>query len=555
MTATAPTGARLLVRCLADQGAERIFGVPGESFLGVLDALLDYPDLEYVTCRQEGGAAMMAEAHGKLTGRPGLCLVTRGPGATNACAGVHVAAQDSTPMILMIGQVDRAMLGREAFQEIDFGQMFGPLAKWVGQVDDAARLPELIARAHASAMNGRPGPVVLTLPEDMLSGPADWPERRPGRVEPARAAPRPADVENLSARLTAARRPLLLVGGGGWTAAASTHLKTLAEASDLPVAAAFRRQDCLDNTHPCYAGHVGIGIDPGLAERLAEADLIVAVGPRLGEMTTGGYSRLTVPTPAQGLVHVHPDGDELGRVYQADLAIQAHPEPLLAALAAAPPLPGPARDPAWRAACRATVDAFSAPPPAPAQGPDLAALMGHLRQHLPDDAILCNGAGNYAIWLHRFFAWRQYGTQLAPTSGSMGYGLPAAIAAALARPQTPVVALAGDGCLMMTVQELATAIARHANLLLLVVNNANFGTIRMHQERRFPGRVSATTLTNPRFAEMARTFGAKAWQADTTESARTALSEALNAEGVRVLELICPTDQLTPTATVSNPRG
>jgi len=544
-----------LVEALIAQGVDTAFGVPGESFLAVLDGFHEYADkIRFIACRQEGGAAFMAEAQGKLTGKPGICFVTRGPGATNASIGLHTAFQDSTPMILFIGQVASDQRDREAFQEVDYRQMFGPgtlgMAKWVGEVHDAERLPEYVARAFHTAMQGRPGPVVLVLPEDMLTKPITAPVVAPAR--PAEAAPTPAALAELRLRLAAAKRPLVIAGGGGWTCEATTALQAFAEAWQLPVGCAFRFQDLFDNAHPNYAGDVGIGINPKLAARVKEADLILAIGPRLGEMTTGGYTLLQAPRPAQQLIHIHAGAEELGRVYTAELLINAsmsQAAPELALLA--PPADIPWRD--WTAAANADYQANLVPTPvAPL---DMAEVIHLLDAKLPEGTIFTNGAGNYSGWLHRFHrytALHRFGkTQLAPTSGAMGYGVPAAVAAALLQDRW-VVNIAGDGDFLMTGQELATATGYGARkLLVVVVDNGTYGTIRMHQEREYPGRVSGSDLFNPDFAKLAEAFGFAAFKAETTEQVGPALDAAIAAGKPALLHLRLSSDVSTSRSTLT----
>ncbi|MFV2092734.1 MAG: thiamine pyrophosphate-binding protein, partial [Hyphomicrobiales bacterium] len=463
---TAKSGGELVVEALAANGVTDIFCVPGESYLPVLDALYDVDQIRVTVCRQEGGAAMMADACGKLTGQPGICMVTRGPGACNAASGVHVAAQDSTPMLLLIGQVARTDLEREAFQEIDYRAMFGSIAKWVAQIDDAARVPEFIARAFATATGGRPGPVVLALPEDMLRDRVAAPSIQP--VIPVVQHPGAGQIEAMAELLGNSKRPLVILGQSGWTAPAIADIRRFAENWQLPVAVSFRAQDTFDNDHENYAGDVGIAINPALARRVREADVLLVVGARMGEMTTSGFTLLDIPVPRQQLIHVHPGAPELGRIYQPALGINAS-LPAFAAMAAGCPVPG---KPAWggqTSAARSEFLEWTRPVamPGPVQMCD---VISHLRHRLPDDAIVCNGAGNYAGWLHRFSRYRGWRTQLAPTSGSMGYGLPAAVAAARIAPERTVVALAGDGCAMMTIQELATAVQYQLQLVLIVVN-------------------------------------------------------------------------------------
>ncbi|GAB4170610.1 MAG: thiamine pyrophosphate-binding protein [Thalassobaculales bacterium] len=543
------SGGRILVDALVGHGVDMAFGVPGESYLAVLDALYD-TGIRFVICRQEGGAAMMAEAYGKLTGRPGICMVTRGPGATNASAGVHVAFQDATPLILFIGQVGNDMVEREAFQEIDYRRMFGPMAKWVAQIDDPARVPEYLSRAFHVATSGRPGPVVLALPEDMLTGSADVADL-PG-WQRARAFPDPAAMAALGQRLAAAERPFVLVGGGGWSAAAAADLAEFAAAWALPVGAAFRCQDYLDNLHPAYAGHVGIGIDPKLKARIQEADLLLVIGARLDEMTTAGYTLLAPPRAGPPLVHVFPDPEELNRVYRADLAIPASIDGFLAAARGLTP---PATPPwaARTAAAHADYLAFSTPL-ASNRALDLGAVVAHLRQEMPADTIVANGAGNYAVWVHRFWRYAGWRTELAPTSGSMGYGTPAAVAAALLHPDRPVLCFAGDGCFQMTCQELATARQFGARPIWIVVNNGTYGTIRMHQEREYPGRVSGTDLFNPDFAALARAYGFAGETVERTADFAAALARVRAAGTGGLIELRTDPEQITPVATISGLR-
>ena len=542
------SAAQILVDCLVVNGTDRIYGVPGESYLAVLDALYGRNDIHYLNCRQEGGAAMAAEAYGKLTGRPGVCMVTRGPGATNASSGVHVAFQDSTPMILLVGQVGRSMLEREAFQEIDYRRMFGQMAKWVAQVDDPARIPEFINRAYATATSGRPGPVVLALPEDMLRVSVAMPQLPPAAktVVPAPAA---QDMATLAELLGASRKPLLLIGGGGWTTAASEHVKAFAEANQVPVAASFRCQDYLDNEHALYVGHVGIGIDPNLASRIKSCDLLIVLGPRLGEMTTSSYTLLSPPQTAMPLIHIHAAAEELGRVYHPTLAINAGATSAAAALAALGVVERKA-DPHWLRSARVDFEAFCSGQDSP--GPvQMRAIVKYLSDALADDAIVTNGAGNYAIWLHRFFAYRQYRTELAPTCGSMGYGLPAAVAAAELYRDRQVICFAGDGCFMMTCQEFATAVQYGLKLVVILVNNGMYGTIRMHQERHYPGRVLGTDLINPDFAAMARAMGGFGDTVTKTEEFADVFAKALDYPGPSLIEIRIDPEALTPDTSLT----
>ncbi len=522
-------GGQILVDNLMAQGCDRIFTVPGESFLAVLDALHDTREIDLVVCRQEGGVGFMACADGALTGRPGVAFVTRGPGATNASIGVHVAMQDSQPMILFIGDVDRSTRDREAFQEIDFPAMFGPIAKWAAKIDDARRIPEYVARAWSVAMSGRPGPVVLALPEDMLLDRVETVDRP--RVEPAVQACDPFQLHALAEMLEAAENPLAVIGGAGWNARAADSFGAWAERCGLPVAAAFRRQDALPNTSPVWAGNLGYGPNPDLVRRVREADLLLVVGPRLGEATTDGYALVTPDHPGQRLVHVHPDPAELGRTYRADLAICADM--------------GSFGDSLHSIACKsrdstkahaAYLD-WSTPAPRAELALDLGPCVAEMREQLPADSIICNGAGNYSGWWHRYWRYAGPGTQLAPTAGAMGYGVPAATAAALRYPGRTVVALAGDGCFLMNGQELATAVTHGADMLVLVIDNGGYGTIRMHQERDYPGRISGTVLGNPDFAAFARAFGCWAETIETTEAFAPALTRAMTQRGVRLLHL------------------
>lgn len=551
---TQANGGRILVDQLVAEGADRIFGVPGESYLAVLDALYDTPEITYHLCRQEGGAAMMADAYGKLTGRPGLCFVTRGPGATSASAGVHVAFQDSTPMILFIGQVGRGMTEREAFQEIDYRRMYGEMAKWVAQIDDARRIPEMVSRAYHTATSGRPGPVVLALPEDMLSTPVAAPLlARPYHA--SAGAPEPQLMADLWRRLARAKRPLVIVGGGGWSAEAKAGLEDFAAASGLPVAASFRCQDYFDNTHPNYVGQVGIAIDPKLAQRVRETDLLILLGSRFGEMTSSGYSLMKIPNPDQPLVHVYPDAEELGRVYRPELAIHAGSAAFVRAAQAMPALDGGAwRD--WTASARADYLAHNDPSGIEIPGRlQMGRVMDWLREALPPETIIANGAGNYTGWVHRFYRFRTYRSQLAPTSGSMGYGLPAAVAAKAVHPDRPVVCFAGDGCFMMHGQELATAVQYGLNIIVIVVNNASLGTIRMHQENHYPARVSATDLVNPDFAALARAYGAHGEVVEDHADFADAFERAQAAGKPALLELRIDTEAITPSATLSGLRA
>jgi len=545
------TGGRVLVDALVNNGVDRVFCVPGESYLAALDALHDTPSISVHVARNEGGAAYMADAFAKLTGRPGVCFVTRGPGATNASGGVHVAFQDSTPMVLLIGQVGRGDLDREAFQEVDYRRMYGQMAKWVAQIDDAARIPEYLNRAFATATAGRPGPVVLALPEDMLTDEVtvgDVPGWQPVPVHPG-----PDQVTAIVAELEAAERPMLVVGGGGWTDEARASLAEFADTWQLPVAASFRCQDLIDNRHPSYAGMLGIGASAALVERVRTADLVVVLGARLGEITTNGYTLLEPPRPAQRLVHVHAGADELGRVYAADLAINASPTEMVAALAATVP----AGEVSWTAETeRAHADHTARSTPNTVPGDlQLGDIFGWLSEHLPDDAVVCTGAGNYTGWVNRFIRFGAGRRLLAPTSGTMGYGMPGAVAAKLAEPDRTVVAVAGDGCFMMNGQELATAVQYGAHIIVIVVNNSMLGTIRMHQEREYPDRVSATDLANPDFVALARAYGAHGELVTTTDEFQSAFERAGAFDGSALIELRVDPEVVSTDLTLSGLRA
>jgi acetolactate synthase I/II/III large subunit len=536
-------GGKLLADQLAVHGTEIAFCVPGESYVELLDGLYDSP-VRLITCRHEAGAANMAEAYGKLTGRPGICMVTRGPGATQASVGVHTAFQDSTPLILLVGQVASNQEEREAFQEIDYRRMFGPLTKWVAQIDRVDRIPELVARAYATACAGRPGPVVLALPEDMLraeSDAADAPRFR--AIQPS---PSTADVGSLRDVLARAERPLAILGGAGWTPAVSAHLRRFLEDSALPAVAAFRRQDALDNDSPSYAGELGIGVNPALLRRVRDADVLLAVGPRLGEMTTAGYTLLDVPRPRQTLVHVHPGPEELGRVYQPDVPILSGMEAFAAAVADLR-VDAPWR--AWAAAARSDYETWQRHDVMP--GPvDLGDCITQLRERVPD-AVVCNGAGNHTAWIHRFWRFHDFPSQLAPTSGAMGYGVPAALAAKALLPGRTVICFSGDGDFLMSGQELATAAQHDLPIVVLVVDNGMYGTIRMHQELNFPGRVVGTDLVNPDFAAYARSFGAYGENVERTEDFAGALERALAAGVSALISLRIDPEAITHRTTLS----
>lgn len=547
-------GGRILADALAGHGVRAAFGVPGESFLPVLDGLHDLKEkLKFVICRQEGGAAYMAEAWAKLTGEPGVLFVTRAPGATNAAVGVHTAFQDSTPMLAFVGQVGNDFVEREAFQEVDFRRMYGPLTKWVAQIDRAERIPEYVSHAFHTATAGRPGPVLLALPEDMLfseAAVADAP-----RFRTPRAAPSPADMRELERLLAAAKRPFVLVGGGGWSRQASDALRVWAEGAGVPVGCGFRCQDYFDNRHPNYAGDLGIGVNPKLAQRVKDADLLLVIGERLGEMTTSAYTLLDAPVPRQKLVHVHAGAEELGKVYRATLPINSNYEEFVFALSSLK------LNSNWQESTKemhSNYLAWNKPVPMPG-ALHYGEVISWLSQNLPEDAIVTNGAGNFASWLHRHFRYRgwQCGwrTQLAPASGSMGYSVPAAVAAKIAAPGRTVVAIAGDGDFLMNGQEFATAMQYGVAIVVLVVNNGMYGTIRMHQEREYPGRVSGTELANPDFAAYARAFGGHGERVERTAEFAPAFQRALASGRPAILELRIDPEAITPSATLSGLRA
>ena len=544
-------GGKVLVDQLVLQGADMAFTVPGESFLAALDGFHDVREkLKLVACRHEAGAANMAEAHAKLTGKPGICFVTRGPGATQASVGVHTAFQDSTPMILFIGDVGGDFRDREAFQEVDFRQMFAPLAKWVERIDDASRIPEYVARAYATAMGGRRGPVVLVLPEDMLSTEVDVPDARPLPI----AEPSPGQAEMLKVQqyLAAAKRPMVILGGSGWTKQACADIEKFAVANQLPVGCAFRRQDLLDNRHDHYVGDVGIGINPVLAERIKAADLLMLVGTRLGEMASSAYTLVASPVPKQKLVHVHAGGEELGRVYIPDVPIHASPAAFARAAAALTPI----ENPAWKglvSEMRADYLAWSGRREIPGKV-QLWEIVDYLNQKCPD-GIYTNGAGNFATWLHRFHRYSGLRSQLAPTSGAMGYGVPAAIAASLAQPDRTVICFAGDGDFLMSGNELATAAQYGAKPIIVVINNGMYGTIRMHQEKNYPGRISGTELANPHFAAFARAFGAMGEIVEETSQFAPAFERCLASGKPAVIDVKVDPQAITPNTTLDKIRA
>jgi acetolactate synthase I/II/III large subunit len=546
------SGGHVLADQLALHGVELAFCVPGESYLALLDGLYTHREsLRVITCRHEAAAANAADAYGKLTGRPGVCMVTRGPGATHASTGVHTAMQDSTPLVLLVGQVPRAHRGREGFQEIDYEQMFGRMAKWVFEIDRAERIPEIVARAFETALAGRPGPVVLALPEDVLAEVTQAADAVP--VPRAACGPAPEALGRMRELLAAAERPLAIVGGGGWTPQGADDVAAFLLAGGIPVAASFRCQDVVDNHLPVYCGDLGLGVNPALARRVREADVVLAVGTRLSETETGGYSYLTPPVLSQTLVHVHQDAGELGRVYRPDLGIVSG-LPEFATAARALERLDAGRYAEWRRAARSDYEGSLSFDPAPGSGVDLAAVLTHLRARLPG-AIVTNGAGNYTVWVHRFWQFSRYRSQLAPLSGAMGYGVPAAVAGKLVHPERPVVAFAGDGCFLMCAQELATMVANDLDVLVIVVNNGMLGTIRMHQERHYPGRVMATDLVNPDFPAFARSFGAYGERVEATSGFAAALERALAASGPALLELVCDPEALTPRQSLSEARA
>jgi acetolactate synthase-1/2/3 large subunit len=544
-------GGHVLADALVGQGCDLAFCVPGESYLPLLDGLYAHREtVRVITCRHESAAANAADAYGKLTGRPGLCMVTRGPGATQAAVGVHTASQDSTPFLLLVGQVARHMRGREAFQEIDCSAVFGSMAKGVFEIDDPQRIPEIVASAYSLALGGRQGPVVISLPEDVLSAAVEDEPAAPPRTVTRQPAADPADVARLRDLLQRAERPMVLVGGGPWDREACRHLSAWAGACTLPVAASFRRQDVLDNASSAYVGDVGLGVNPALAQRLRDCDLFIALGPRLTEIETQGYTVPGPPVARQMLVHAHPDPRELGRVYQPALGIVAGMSALTAALDAGCQVAGD-RWAQWTASARADYENWSALPEA-GDRLDLGAAIAVLRELLPADTVYCNGAGNYTVWVHRFTRYRRWGTQLAPQSGAMGYGIPAAIAAQLVHPDRRVVAFAGDGCFQMCGQELATMVAEDLPVIVVVANNGMLGTIRMHQERRFPRRVIATDLVNPRFDELARAYGAHGERVERAEDVLGAVQRARDSRRPALIELICDPDALTPSTSLSS---
>jgi acetolactate synthase I/II/III large subunit len=560
----ARSGGQLIADQLIVHGVDTAFGVPGESYLGVLDGLYSHNEkFKFVICRQEGGAAFMAEAYAKLTGKPGVCLVTRGPGATNAAIGVHTAFQDSSPMILLVGQVGNDFVEREAFQEIDYRRMFGPMAKWVAQIDDASRVPEYMAHAFQTATSGRPGPAVLALPEDMLSANASVADAR--AYTSVQAHPSAAQMKRVHELLSSAKSPFVIVGGHGWTREAAKQFREYVEAMGLPVGCAFRFQDTFDNAHPNYAGDVGIGISPKLAARIKNADVVLSIGVRLGEMTTSGYTLFDVPVPKQKLIHVHGDVNELGRVYQAEMMIASGVNEFAHSLSRiAGEGWGDGGRKAELKAIQEQLSTWQSEPPlyksrtTPAKL-NLWQVVQTIKRLAPKDAIITNGAGNFATWAHRFFPYRGVEhcgkSQLAPTSGAMGYGVPAAVMASIVAPERTVINFAGDGDFMMTSQELATAMQYNAAPIFIVFNNGMYGTIRMHQEKHFPARVYGTELKNPDFAKYAESFGASGVQVETNAQFDDAFANALahtrTTKTPALIELKVDPQDLTPGATLN----
>lgn len=542
------SGGRILVDALRRHFVDTIFCVPGESFLSTLDALFTEREfIRCISCRHEAGAANMADAYGKLTGRPGIAFVSRGPGACHASIGVHTAFQDSTPMVLFVGQVERTHLGREAFQEIDIEKTFAPLAKATFAIDDTGDIPKVIGEAFSTAQSGRRGPVVIALPEDVQTELATVADMGPERVRPA--SPAPQDVVSIRNTLASARHPLVIAGGPGWSREACAHLQSFAERNDLPVVTSFRCKDRFDNRHRCYAGDMGIAIDPELARIIRDADTLLAIGPRLGDMTTGSYTLLDPPTPKQTLIHVHPDGQELGRVFTPAIGVTADVGPTVKALAEMAPIEDPTWH-EWRAAARADYETFTAPVSTPG-AVDLAYIFSEIGTHIPDDTIFTNGAGTYTAWHHRFYRHSRYSTYVGPTSGAMGYGIPAAIAAQLVHPERTVIALAGDGCFMMSLNELATAKQYHLPIIVLVMDNGMYGSIRMHQEKAYPGRVIGTDLVTPDCAALAKSMGGHGETVKTTDEFWPALKRAKAANTFSVIHIHVDAEAIMPHTTLS----
>lgn len=547
---TERTGGELLVACLEAQGVTTSFGVPGESYLAVLDGLHD-SGIRFVICRQEGGAAYSAEAWGKLTGTPGIGFVTRGPGATNAAVGLHTAMQDSSPMVLFVGQASTEHLGREAFQEVDYRAFFGPLVKWATQIESADRIPEIVSRAFSQALSGRPGPVVVALPEDVLSART---AAAPGRaVRIAAPAPSPTVVAQVVTRIEAAQRPLILIGGGGWNVDGRAALKEFAEANSLPVASVFRFHDLIDNHSPSYVGDAGVGMQPHIKAMIAESDLIIAAGMRFGEMATAAYTLFTMPDPVQPVIHVHPSDGELGKLVQAELPVHASVNEFFAALNTVD-IAASGQRASWCAEARAKREQAVLAPEQPGDL-DMAAVMVWLQEHLPEDVIFTNGAGNFSIWPNKHFSFGEQARLLAPQSGSMGYGLPAAVAAKVAHPDRMVVCFAGDGDIQMNIQELGTAMQAGAQPIVLVLNNGMYGTIRMHQEREFPERVSGTEILNPDYVTLGAAYGFHSEKVTTTAEFAAAFERAAASPTGALLELMIPPAMLSPTLSIEQARS
>ena len=553
MTVCIKTGGELVVDALEAHGVKQLFCVPGESYLEVLDALHDSP-IVATSARQEGGAAMMAEAWGKLHGTPGICFVTRGPGATNASAGIHVAQQDSTPMILFIGQINSQLRHREAFQEVDYGQVFGSMAKWVAEIDSPDRITEMVSRAWSVASSGRPGPVVLVLPEDTLSGEAMGTDIKP--FSTLETYPSSADLQHMAHLLEQSNNPIIIIGGSRWCADSVAHIEAFAEQFKVPVACSFRRQMLFNHDHPNYAGDVGLGINPDLKLAISNADLVILMGGRFSEVPSQNYQLLGVHGAQQQLIHIHASAEELGRVYRADLAIHASPKALAQGLSQLPPtLKVSQQRLDHLSKCHKNYQNWSSLPTEAHPGEvQMPAVMAHLATSLPKNAIITNGAGNYATWIHRFWKFSEYGTQLAPTSGSMGYGLPAAIAAKIAFPNKTVVAFAGDGCFQMTMQEFGTAVQAKAAVVVLVIDNGMYGTIRMHQELHFPDRISVTNLVNPDFCALAKAYGAFAALVTNSNQFPQALSDAIRAKKPALIHIKLDPQALTPSKTLNQIR-
>ncbi len=551
---TKRSGGELVVACLEAQGVDTAFGVPGESFLAVLDGLVDSP-IRFIGCRQEGGVTYAAEAWGKLNRKPGIGFVTRGPGATNASVGLHTAMQDSTPMILFVGQASTTHLGREAFQEIAYEQFFGPLVKWVTQINEVDRTPELISRAFSIAQTGRPGPVVVSLPEDVLAATTDVVPGKPVRI--AKAGPSPSDVDELLELVGNATKPLVLVGGGGWTENGSIALQQFVEANQLPTATVFRYHDLIDNFSDCYIGDAGVGMQPHVVKAITEADVLLAAGIRFGEMTTGAYTLFDLPDPQQTVIHVHPSERELGKLVQADLPIQSSPNTLFEVLAGRSTTSERSLSTAsradWTRNLRAAHQQALIAPPQPG-ALDMAEIMIWLQDNLPADVVITNGAGNFSIWPNKHFSYGPDARLLAPQSGSMGYGLPAAIAAKVAEPERLVVCFAGDGDIQMNLQELGTAMQEDAQPVVLVLNNSMYGTIRMHQEKAFPNRTSGTDITNPDFVALGHSYGFHAERIDATDQFADAFARAIASKTGALLELMVPPTMLSPTLSVDDAR-